>query len=239
MIKVPSNDLINNIATKDISIQIGIKQCLGVVLAGGLSSRMGVDKASLVRNEVNMLSYSKRLLTDAGINNIVISGKTSTSNTQDNVILDIYQKAGPVGGIASIIQQCKPSALLILPVDLPLMTFSALHKLKQIGEISQQACFYENSSLPLYLPITAHLENFIENAFMTASSQPVESKSKNKELGKKGPSMRALLNQIPHKAIKIENSKTLFNSNTPEQWKVAQANFSTIKSNTTETSRVR
>ena len=227
MIKISKNPLQNTASTPSFST--GINQCLGVVLAGGLSSRMGVDKASLIRNEINMLNYSKQLLTNSGMSNVVISGETSASSTQDNVISDTYKNTGPVGGIASIIQQCKPSALLILPIDLPLMTFSALQKLKRVGEISQRACFYENSSLPLYLPITAHLEHFIANAFITTSNQAVE----NKELNIKGPSMRALLNQVPHKTIPIENPKTLFNSNTPEQWKVAQTHFSTKQPNMT------
>jgi molybdopterin-guanine dinucleotide biosynthesis protein A len=183
---------------------------------------MGVDKSSLVRNEVSMLSYSKQLLTDSGINSVVISGKTSAASHKDTVVSDVYQKAGPVGGIASIIQQCKPSALLILPVDLPLMTFSALKKLKHIGEISQQACFYEDNYLPLYLPVNAHVEQFLQNAFITGKSN-----KKPNEHTKNGPSIRALLNQIPHKALKIENQNALFNSNTPEQWKTAQASFST------------
>ena len=213
-----------------------LHQCLGVVLAGGLSSRMGVDKSALIRNNMSMLSYSKRLLTESGINNIVISGKTSSAVIQDTIINDIYQQAGPLGGIASIIQQCKPSALLILPVDLPLMTAAALQKLKNIGEISKQACFYEDNYLPLYLPVNAHVENFLQHAFISSEKSGKNNKTSNadknehKKSTKSGPSMRALLHQIPHKVLKSENKNALFNSNTPEQWKIAQSTFSTTQS---------
>ncbi len=207
--------------------------CLGVVLAGGLSSRMGIDKASLQRNQIDMLSYSKQLLTGSGIKNIVISGEPSCSSSQDILVADKYKEAGPMGGIASVIEKYKPAALLILPVDLPLMTMEALQKLKQVGELSQQACFYNDNYLPLYLPINAHTENFLKTAFIHQTKQNDGNKKmdnktfshSNMSKSKSGPSMRALLNQIPHKAISINTPASLFNANTPEDWALAQKRF--------------
>lgn len=200
-------------------------QCLGVVLAGGLSSRMGVDKASLLRNEMSMLSYSKQLLTEIGLSNIVISGEPSCATTQDVIVADKYAEMGPMGGIASVIEKHQPSALFILPVDLPLITADALQKLKQIGELSQQACFYNDNYLPLYLPVNAHTENFLKSAF----SQEVNSLDKCKTSAtKSGPSIRALLKQVPHKAIAIETSSSLLNTNTPEEWAMAQKSFTQL-----------
>jgi len=79
--------------------------CLGVVLAGGLSSRMGQDKAQLKRQQKatspsensahSMLDFSKQLLADAGIKDIVISG-------DNHQIPDRVAHAGPVGGIYSV-----------------------------------------------------------------------------------------------------------------------------------------
>ncbi len=206
--------------------------CLGVVLAGGLSSRMGVDKSTLQRNNTSMLTYSKQLLTDSGIQNIVISGNAKNNEASDNVITDIYKESGPLGGIASIIQKCRAKSLLILPVDLPLMTACTLQKIKHIGELSQQACFYEENYLPLYLPINAHVESFFNSAFINTNiekkavnttSNLMSAKSKN------GPSIRALLKQIPHQAIKCDSPSTLFNANTPEDWQSAQLSFANPK----------
>jgi len=184
--------------------------CLGVVLAGGLSSRMGKDKSQLMRNNMNMLDFSKQLLRNAGLTNVVVSGSQHTNNTPD-----IIEQAGPVGGIFSVIKAHQPNAILVLPVDLPLMTCNALAKLKKIGELSGKACFYQDHHIPLYLPVNAFVELFLQQSFQNNSF---------KQSGR-GPSIRALLKQIPHQSIVSENSQILFNTNTPEQWQQAQRTF--------------
>mgnify|MGYP000359279344 CR=1 FL=1 len=212
-------------------------QCLGVVLAGGLSSRMGIDKASLIRNETNMLNYSKQLLTGIGLKNIVISGRTPYATAQDVMVPDQFKAMGPMGGIASVIEKYQPAALFVLPVDLPLMTTTILQKLKQVGELSQQACFYNNNFLPLYLPVNAFTETFFKQAFIKHSYIDKNgTKPTNKNINhtspnvkaKNGPSIRALLSQIPHKALTISNSSCLLNANTPEDWTIAQNSFSSL-----------
>ncbi len=185
-------------------------RCLGVVLAGGHASRMGRDKALLQRNETNMLDFSKSLLNKAGVDQIVVSGK-------DHDVTDLVCDAGPLAGIYSVIEQYHPSALLILPVDLPLMDEKALTKLKHIGEMSQKASFYNDNFLPLYLPINAFVEQFFQQAFSHLA------KSTNQE--KRGPSMRQLLKQIPVQEIIPENKNTLFNANTPQEWQQAKSQF--------------
>ena len=186
-----------------------MNECLGVVLAGGLSSRMGQDKSTLSRNEISMLDYSKQLLADCGVANTTVSGNKHQVN-------DIITNAGPLGGIYSVIEQLKPQAMLILPIDLPLMTSDALKQLKNIGELSQKACFYQDNFLPLYLPVNAYTELFFTNAF--------------KNFTGKGPSIRGFLKQIPHQTVNAADEQTLFNSNTPEEWQVAQSIFTKKRS---------
>ena len=189
--------------------------CLGIVLAGGLSSRMGENKAKLMRNDVDMLSFSKQLLTDIGIKDIVISG----NNYQ---VPDLIENAGPVAGIYSVLQQYRPSAILALPVDLPLMTPAALNQLKTKGELSQKACFFQGHNIPLYLPNNGYVELFMSQAF--ALKQPTATGSAT-SAKKNGPSFKALLNQVPHISVVAEQSSHLFNTNTPEQWQQAKARF--------------
>lgn len=213
------------------SLPMKPNQCLGVVLAGGLSSRMGIDKASLQRNEINMLNYSKQLLTESGLSNIVISGEPTCATQQDILVADKYKAAGPMGGIASVIEKYKPSALLILPVDLPLITSANLQKLIQIGELSQQACFYHDNFLPLYLPVNAHCENFLNSVFLQYNQQKSNAAAISTNISnsasntKSGPSIRALLNQIPHKALTIDSPSSLLNANTPNDWAIAKESF--------------
>ena len=42
---------------------------------------------------------------------------------------------------------------------------------------------------------------------------------------KSGPSVRAMLEQVPHQAIASLSNQVLFNTNTPEQWQQAQQKF--------------
>ena len=194
------------------------QSCLGVVLAGGKSSRMGQNKAGLLRDNQDMLSYSKSLLNAAGSSQVVVSGG---EHGVDDLIADM----GPLGGIQSIIEKFKPQALLILPVDLPLMTSNELLALKQAGELSQRACYFTDSYLPLYLPVNAFVEQFFQQSLSRTYSQgksQVVSKSANNKRNLSGPSVRSLLTQIPHREIMPKNSQCLFNTNTPEQWQQAK-----------------
>jgi len=217
-----------------------IIDCLGVVLAGGLSSRMGQDKSQLTRHQKafssaeksasNMLDFSKQLLVDAGIKDIVVSG-------DNHQIPDLIPQTGPVGGIYSVLahflastpEHLQPKDLLILPVDLPLMSASALAELKLKGELSHKATFFQDSQkqahhIPLYLPNNAFLKLFLAQAFQ-GQSLLAAAENKNIKNKKNGPSVRGMLQQVPHQAIESLNSNTLFNTNTPEQWQQAQQQF--------------
>jgi molybdopterin-guanine dinucleotide biosynthesis protein A len=180
-------------------------ECLGVVLAGGLSSRMGQDKSQLLRENESMLDFSKQTLYNSGIKNIVVSG--------DNYdVPDKVKKHGPVGGILSVLSMYpQVKSLLILPVDLPFITAKSLANLRLKGELSQKATYFVDHNIPLYLPNNTYLELFLGQIFQG-----------NALTDKKGPSIRSLLKQVPHQAIKNNDANILFNANTPEQWQQAK-----------------
>ena len=196
------------------------QSCLGVVLAGGLSSRMGQDKAQLMRNNTKMLDFSQQILKAVGINNIVISGNQYQ-------VPDLIENAGPVGGIYSVIKHYQPHAILVLPVDLPLITAEALNQLKRAGELSQKACYFQGPNSPLYLPNTGYLELFLSQAFNNPTVVNRTTDATNKAPSKKsGPSIKALLSQVPNQSLALNDETILFNTNTPEQWQQAQNKFS-------------
>lgn len=199
-------------------------KCLGVVLAGGLSSRMGYDKAQLIRDKnttLSMLAFSKQVLSDSGLSNIVVSGDKYD-------VPDLVKKGGPVGGIASILAQFpQAESLLILPVDLPFMTAKALTELRLKGELSQKATYFKGHNIPLYLPNNAFLELFLAQAFTKAPHSKGGSDQLSNKAKKQGPSIKALLSKVPNQAIESNDLNILFNTNTPEQWQQAKQQFST------------
>jgi molybdopterin-guanine dinucleotide biosynthesis protein A len=201
-------------------------ECLGVVLAGGLSSRMGSDKAHLLRNEntnISMLEFSKKTLIDSGIDNIIVSG--------DNYdVPDKVKKSGPVGGILSVISTFpQTKSLLILPIDLPFMTAKALADLRLKGELSQKATYFEGHNIPLYLPNNAYVHSFLAQFFHLKNNEIHNNVGERTRFGssvnKKGPSIKALLKQVPNQAIQSSDLNVLFNTNTPEQWQQAKQQF--------------
>jgi len=189
------------------------ESCLGVILAGGLSSRMGQDKATLMRGNVDMLSFTKQRLIEAGMHRVAVSGDQYD-------VADRYPQMGPVGGILSVIEQYQPSSMLIMPIDLPLITASAIQHLKTLGALTHQACCYQQHQLPLYLPVNGYLELALLRLrkTMLAANQG------------KGPSIKQLLNDLPHQSIVCPQPSLLFNSNTPQQWQQVQQQWLTTSS---------
>ena len=175
--------------------------CLGVVLAGGLSCRRGQDKARFIRNNCIMLQFSKQLFHGVGLRKVVVSGN-------DYEVPDLFEKLGPVAAIYSVIKQCKASALLIMPVDLPLLDVDTLIELKIQGHQNSKACCYQDNWLPLYLPITQSLLDYLEQALTSAMQQQ----------NGKGPSMRAMLQRTNNMVLTAKTPIRLLSANTPEQW---------------------
>ncbi|GAA0822567.1 molybdenum cofactor guanylyltransferase [Colwellia asteriadis] len=236
-----SAQVVNNQNTQHL-IAMQNANCLGVILAGGLSSRMGQDKSQLMHNRdnISMLDYSKKLLKSSGIEHIITSG-------DKHQVADIIPQAGPVGGIYSVLSHftgpVQPKGLLILPVDLPLMSAKALTELRIKGELSQKATYFTDSQgsnhhIPLYLPNNAYLALFLEQAFQNgfltsqknASQSDVNSFTKSNiknshesspKSKKNGPSIKQLLSKVPSQAITCTHDSALFNTNTPQQWQQA------------------
>lgn len=130
---------------------------LGVVLAGGKSSRMGRDKAALcIAGEPLLLRARQRLLA-AGCTRVVMSG-APRDEWPDESIADLAPDSGPVGAIISAIHQLTPQTnpaltLLFIPVDAPLLSPALLHTL--IEQAADDGCVIDDTPLPVSLRITA------------------------------------------------------------------------------------
>lgn len=107
----------------------------GVVLAGGLSSRLGQDKTRLcLAGGESLLARSVRLLRGLVPQVLVVGGSTAQAGNGAaeadgaNVLADAWPGCGPVGGIATALRRSGTDCL-VLSCDLPFMTRPVLERL--------------------------------------------------------------------------------------------------------------
>ena len=175
--------------------------CHGLILAGGLSTRMGTDKSQLCRNQQTMLEYTESLLQSLGLDVLVSGG--------DVGIPDVVPQLGPLGGVYTVVNKCQVEgllveALLIVPVDMPLLTPAVLQHLIRTGEMSGAAVCYEGCYLPLYLPVNEVLTNYLAEVFAEGSTLP--------------RSVKKLLTAVNAEQLPVTEPTSLVNTNTPEEW---------------------
>ena len=103
-------------------MQLSIQNCGAVILAGGRSRRMGTCKALLKIHGETMLTrlagqlelFDERLLS---ANDPGLSGEVSFP-----AVADVFQGAGPLGGLHAALSAVKKEALFCVPCDLPNFT---------------------------------------------------------------------------------------------------------------------
>ncbi|AJQ93593.1 molybdenum cofactor guanylyltransferase [Gynuella sunshinyii] len=168
---------------------------LGVILAGGRSSRMGQDKSRLMINGQTLLQRQQSILEQLGLE-VIISGP-------DGVHDEFADYPGPLAGIYSVIRQQPAASWLFVPVDLPLIRPATLARL--MNHSSEAGCCYDYHPLPLLLKSSAQL---IPELY--------------KRLQKSGPdlSVRAFNRSmgVEQLALNSDDEICLSNANDPQQW---------------------
>lgn len=176
----------------------------GIVLAGGLSSRMGQDKAQLQLAKRTLLSRAVSLLGNLKLKQIFVSGQYP----QYASIADIYPRLGPLGGMHACVEKLYGSfdALFIVPVDMPLL--SAVHCNFLLNEFRQhpQGVFYDQVTFPMILPLNQRLKEYLEEALVSPY--------------KKQRSLYCLLKTLKIQSVNYPQQHDFHfqNSNTPEEW---------------------
>jgi len=181
--------------------------CIGVVLAGGQSRRMGEDKALLKLDNGNtFLQQSIHLLQTCGIEEVVVSGD------RDGGVMDQIAGLGPLSAIETIIHKTHASRLLVIPVDMPLLTKALLKRLLKHSE-DGVSVYYKQHYLPLNLAVTPKTKKIIRHL--------IEQPKKNYR------SLKNLLEQVSTKILTFQKKQTpaLENINTPEQWQKLKDNL--------------
>lgn len=187
----------------------------GIVLAGGLSSRMGQDKAQLLLAKQTLLTRNVELLTELFIDDVFVSGKYKGFTC----IEDINSELGPIGGLHACVESLynKYDALFILPVDMPLLDNETCQYLLQQFVKYPQGVFCEHAIFPMILTLNKDLKNYLSDALAS--------------LHNKQRSLYRLLNTLKLQPIHY-NKSDLFrfkNSNTPQEWTDCLATYHALK----------
>ena len=101
----------------------------GIVLAGGLSRRMGQNKAELRLNGKTFLEIQVEKFRALGIVDVMLSGAGCHVLPGARVIPDEYTGRGPLGGLHACLRAARNPSCLVVSVDVPLIPVSALAQL--------------------------------------------------------------------------------------------------------------
>jgi molybdopterin-guanine dinucleotide biosynthesis protein A len=189
----------------------------GLVLAGGRSSRMKQDKATLAYHGRTQLEWAMDLIAPF-VDRAFVSVRPD--QTQDPVrakfpqIVDTQENLGPIAGIMAAQAQHSDAAWLVLACDLPFLDASTLKHLVWAREPDRLATAYRSSHDGLPEPLCA----IYEPASRAAILAHVES-------GKNCP--RKFLIRSEAHLIEEPNPRALDNVNTPEEYGSAMTTFAT------------
>ncbi|NVK88126.1 MAG: molybdenum cofactor guanylyltransferase, partial [Gammaproteobacteria bacterium] len=130
---------------------------IGVVLAGGNSKRMGLDKAELphpLNEQQTLLDHAMEILINCGCRKVVISG------SKWDGIPDQFDDQGPMAGIYSVLDAIAESSFLFVPVDMPLLDPFLLQELVSASEVGTSV-YFEDTRLPLLLRVNDSVKAYL------------------------------------------------------------------------------
>jgi molybdopterin-guanine dinucleotide biosynthesis protein A len=179
---------------------------IGVVLAGGLSSRMGRDKALLPWHGRPLIEHQIDTLLAAEVDVVQVSGHRPDYQG----VIDPVAQAGPLGGIAGIAAACPDGVLLIVPVDMPRLEPSLLARLRDTPSVAGCVRFKDHV-LPMRLQLDARCRDTL--SALLASHE------------KRARSLRALQERVGVQEISLsaEEAAQLVDCNTEETWREVNA----------------
>lgn len=181
---------------------VDTRPCIGVVLAGGESRRMGRDKALLCWRGRPLIDHQLATLQAAGVTRTCVSGARPIHHG----IADPLPQAGPVSGLAGVADHTTDVAdLLIMAVDMPLLSSALLARLRT--QCPQARCLtFAGHVLPFRLRLDAAARNLLRHVL--ASDDPRQR------------SLRALQHAIGTDTLALDANEAaqLIDCNTPADW---------------------
>lgn len=93
----------------------------GIILAGGLSSRMGQDKTMMAYNKETLIGHMVKEMRKVAKQIIISSNHTAKYKIPDTLeVPDIYPGMGPMAGMHAGLQAARNTHAFIVAADMPL-----------------------------------------------------------------------------------------------------------------------
>lgn len=175
---------------------------IGVVMAGGQSSRMGKDKALVTLGENTLLDIAIQKLNALSLHAV----KLSRNDNSYNSIQDLIPAKGPLSAIHAACATNPERDLLFLPVDLPFLTLDTLRALINSGVTSASHVSVTGNQFPLFLKNTPELVNTLEQQLKHGQNY----------------SVKRFFDAINITYLAHSNSDELMNINSPEDLQKAR-----------------
>lgn len=175
-----------------------------ILLAGGKSSRMGQDKASLPFLGTTLLQHQLDKARLLGCGDVLVSGARSSADDAKTVP-DVFPDRGPLGGLHACLQAAKHPQCIVLGVDMPLLPPCELRALLE-----------EHTSAGNEITLAEHCGKWeplagVYNAALADRIAPMIENS--------GAPVRALIQKSACRFRQTQLPEAFFaNCNTPEEW---------------------
>ena len=140
----------------------------GIILAGGLSSRMGKDKSFIQLDEHKMIEKIIALIRPFCDELLISANKNKYKDFGYEIIKDKHKRIGPLGGIISCLNESSHELNIIISCDTPNISGKTILKLLQESKNYDITLpCYNNRCEPL---IAVYNRNCVEKLELMANS---------------------------------------------------------------------
>lgn len=176
---------------------------IGVILAGGQSTRMGIDKRSLVLHGVPQLEHMFSLLRSMGLHVVTSCRPADPVPDHFHPMTDSTRVAGPFAGIMTALKEHAGKGVLTFPVDMPHIGPETIEELIEHRDAERMATCFLN-------PMTGRAEPLLT----IWEPGSLEAMIHWTEAGNSSP--LDFLQAHPVKMVAASDSRWFLNLNTPE-----------------------
>ncbi len=190
------------------------------ILAGGLSTRMGQDKALLRLGNRTLLEHAI-VVAKAATGDVRLVGDRSRLSAFGTVIEDVYKGCGPLGGIHAALRSSSTELNLILAVDTPFLKPQFLSALLVKANDSPAVAVVPRIGGKFEPLCTVYRRRFADaaEAALTMGKYKIDALFSQVEVEIIDETALASMGAAPEDFV---------NLNTPEQWQRAQQQFAAM-----------